>query len=62
VAALRDTSSITEAYASYNLALARFTVGRCDGLSELLDRSEEIQGHRIEIDRLRAGIEERCRE
>ncbi len=60
VAALQGTSSITEAYASYNLALARFSVGRCDGVTELLDRSEQIQGHRKEIDRLRKQVEKRC--
>jgi serine/threonine-protein kinase len=60
VAALRNTSSITEAYASYNLALARFSLGRCDGLVDLLDRSEDVQGHRVEIDRLRGEVRERC--
>ena len=60
VAALQGTSSITEAYASYNLALALLSVGRCDGVAELLDRSEQIQGHRKEIDRLRKQVEKRC--
>ena len=45
VAALHGSSSITEAYASYNLAAARFALGRCD-VVRLLDRSEQIQGHR----------------
>jgi hypothetical protein len=60
VAALRGSSSITEAYASYNLAVARFANGRCDEVAELLDRSEEIQGFRKEIDRLRKQVEKRC--
>jgi hypothetical protein len=60
VAALYGSSSITEAYASYNLAAARFALGRCDGLVGLLDRSEQIQGHRKEIDRLRKQVERRC--
>ena len=60
VATLRGTSSITEAYASYNLATARFALGRCDGVAELLDRSEQIQGERKEIDRLRKQVEKRC--
>ena len=60
VAALRGSSSITEAYASYNLAVARFASGSCDGVTELLDRSEEIQGSRKEIDRLRKQVEKRC--
>ena len=38
--------------------LARFAVGRCDGVAELLDRSEEIQGKRKEIDRLRKQVED----
>ena len=60
VAALRGSSSITEAYASYNLASARFALGRCDGVAELLDRSEEVQGDRKEIERLRKQVEKRC--
>ena len=60
VAALQGSSSITEAYASYNLAVARFASGSCDGVTELLDRSEEIQGRRKEIDRLRKQVEKRC--
>jgi hypothetical protein len=62
VAKLQGTSSITEAYASYNLAVARFANGRCDGVAHLLDRSEEIQGERVEIDRLRKQVEKRCGE
>ena len=60
VAALAGTGSTTEAYASYNLALARYSVGRCDGVAELLDRSQEIQGKRKEIDRLRKRVEKDC--
>ena len=60
VSKLRGASSITEAYASYNLAWARFSTGRCDGVTELLDRSESIQGARREIDRLRNQVEQRC--
>jgi serine/threonine-protein kinase len=60
VAALQGTGSTTEAFASYNLAWARFAFGRCDGVAELLDRSEEIQGKRKEIDRLRKQVEKDC--
>jgi hypothetical protein len=60
VAALRGSGSITEAYASYNLATARFALGRCDGVAELLDRSEQVQGERKEIDRLRKQVEKHC--
>ena len=60
VAALAGSGSTTEAFASYNLASARFAVGQCDGVAELLDRSEEIQGKRKEIDRLRKQVEKTC--
>jgi eukaryotic-like serine/threonine-protein kinase len=62
VAALAGSGSTTEAFASYNLAWARFAVGQCDGVAELLDRSEEIQGKRKEIDRLRKQVERDCGE
>jgi transcription initiation factor IIE alpha subunit len=57
---LEGTGSFTEAYASYNLAFTRFQLGRCDGVLELLDRSESIQGQRDEIDRLREEANDRC--
>ena len=61
VSRLQGSSSLAEAYASYNLAVARFGVGRCDGVVALLDRSEHVQGHRKEIDRLRKQVDRRCR-
>ena len=61
VSRLQGSSSVAEAYASYNLAVARIAVGRCDGVPELLDRSEHVQGKRKEIDRLRKEVERRCR-
>ena len=61
VSRLQGSSSLAEAYASYNLAVARFGVGRCDGVAELLDRSEQVQGERREIDRLRNDVDRRCR-
>jgi serine/threonine-protein kinase len=57
---LQGTGSLTEAFASYNLAFTRFQLGNCDGVLELLDRSETIQGHRKEIDRLRKDAEKTC--
>lgn len=57
---LQGTGSIFEAYASYNLAFTRFALGNCDGVLELLDRSESIQGRRSAIDRLRRDAERNC--
>ena len=58
--ALKGDGTLTEAYASYNLAYARFAVGRCDGVTGLLDRSQRIQGNRAEIDDLRRQWQSRC--
>ena len=60
VQALAGTGSLAEAYASYNLALARLTLGRCDGVLDLLERSEAVQGHRGEIRKLRRQAERAC--
>ena len=60
VLTLKGDGTLTEAYASYNLAYARFAVGRCDGVTGLLDRSEGIQGSRDEIDALRHQWQSRC--
>ena len=62
VADLSGDGTTAEAYASYNLATARFASGSCDDVLELLDRSEEVQGKRKEIDRLRKEAERRCEE
>jgi hypothetical protein len=58
--ALAGSGTLNEAYTEYNLAYTRFALGRCDGVLALLDRSESIQGHRSEIDRLRARAERSC--
>jgi hypothetical protein len=51
---LRGTSSIAEAYNDYNLASALAQTSGCSAeVLQLLDRSEQIQGRRKEIDRLR---------
>ncbi|MGZ4403895.1 MAG: tetratricopeptide repeat protein, partial [Gaiellaceae bacterium] len=57
---LQGTNSLDEAYADYNLAFTRLQLGNCDGVLELLDRSESIQGQRAEIDRLRQQAQEQC--
>jgi serine/threonine-protein kinase len=58
---LNGTGSTAEAYAEYNLALTRFALGSCDGVLDLLDRSQQVQGKRHEIDRLRHDAQKRCR-
>ena len=60
VSQLAGEGSLAEAYASYNLAFTRLALGSCDGVLELLDRSEEVQGERSEIDRLRREAEKQC--
>jgi hypothetical protein len=57
---LQGSGSITEAYADYNLAYTRMKLGSCDGVADLLDRSESIQGHRSEITHLRNDVRKSC--
>jgi len=60
VAGLAGTGELAEAYASYNLAFTRRALGQCDGVLELLDRSQQVQGERKEITRLRRETERSC--
>ena len=60
VAGLAGSGELAEAYASYNLAFTRLALGRCDGVVDLLDRSEQVQGKRKEISRLRKEAERSC--
>jgi hypothetical protein len=53
LAALAGSGQLYEAYAEYDLGSALVGLGRCDEALEHLDRSEEIQGHRKEIDKVR---------
>jgi len=57
---LQGTGSTAEAYADYNLAYTRLKLGNCDGVLDLLDNSESIQGHRSEIARLRHDARKTC--
>jgi serine/threonine protein kinase len=59
--ALEDTYSDDfryEAYAAYNMGKALAELGRCEQAFRYLDRSEELQGQRDEIDDARAKCEE----
>jgi serine/threonine protein kinase len=47
-----------EAYAAYNMGKALAELGRCEQALRYLDRSEELQGHRDEIDEARATCEQ----
>jgi serine/threonine protein kinase len=62
VAGLSESGETAEAYASYNLAFTRLALGRCDSVVELLDRSEQVQGERKEISRLRREARKNCGE
>jgi serine/threonine-protein kinase len=57
---LDGTGRLDEAYAKYNLAYTRFQLGNCDGVLDLLDQAEAIEGHKSAIDRLRAQAQENC--
>ena len=60
VHALYGSRTLDEAYADYNLAYTRFALGRCDGVLQLLERSEGIQGSRGAISELRDQAQRRC--
>lgn len=60
VATLSGTGGVTEAYALYNLAYTRLQLGSCDGVEDMLTRSQQIQGRRTEIDQARARAQQQC--
>ena len=53
LAVLAGSGQLYEAYAEYDLGSALVELGRCDEALEHLERSEEIQGDRKEIDKAR---------
>jgi tetratricopeptide (TPR) repeat protein len=57
---LDGTGVLDEAYAKYNLAYTRYQLGNCDGVLDLLDQAEAIEGHKSAIDRLRAQAQQNC--
>jgi hypothetical protein len=57
---LTGTGSLAEAYADYNLAYTRYELGQCTGVLALLDHSQQVQGHRTEIDSLRRDAQKAC--
>ncbi|OLD98945.1 MAG: hypothetical protein AUG91_07890 [Actinobacteria bacterium 13_1_20CM_4_69_9] len=57
---LDGTGALDEAYAKYNLAYTRYHLGNCDGVLDLLDQAEAIEGRKGPIDRLRAQAQQSC--
>jgi eukaryotic-like serine/threonine-protein kinase len=57
---LDGTGVLDEAYAKYNLAYTRYHLGNCDGVLDLLDQAEAIEGRKGPIDRLRAQAQQSC--
>ena len=54
VAKLRGSGQLYEAYAEYDLGRALAEQGKCRGAVQHLNRSEQLQGHRSEIDDARS--------
>jgi eukaryotic-like serine/threonine-protein kinase len=57
---LNGTGTLGEAYADYNLAYTRYSLGQCTDVLPLLDHSQAIQGRRTEIDALRRDARKAC--
>ena len=57
---LDGTGKLYEAFAKYNLAYTRYQLGNCDGVLDLLDQAEAIEGRKGAIDRLRAQAQQNC--
>jgi serine/threonine-protein kinase len=57
---LDGTGTLGEAYADYNLAYTRYSLGQCTDVLPLLDHSQAIQGRRKEIDALRRDARKDC--
>jgi eukaryotic-like serine/threonine-protein kinase len=57
---LDRTGKLYEAYAKYNLAYTRFQLGNCDGVLDLLDQAQAIEGRKGPIDQLRKRARKVC--
>ena len=55
---LQGSGSTDEAYAKYNLAFTRFQLGNCDGVLDLLDQAEAIEGQKAQSIAPRASAAE----
>jgi serine/threonine-protein kinase len=60
VGKLDGTGRLDEAFAKYNLAYTRYQLGNCDGVLDLLDQAEAIEGQKSAIDRLREQAQQNC--
>jgi tetratricopeptide (TPR) repeat protein len=57
---LDGTGSLGEAYAKFNLAYTRYHLGNCDGVLDLLDQAQAIEGRKAPIDSLRRQAQQSC--
>ena len=57
---LDGTGVLDEAYAKYNLAYTRYQLGNCDGVLDLLDQAQAIEGAKAPIDNLRRQAQQNC--
>ena len=61
MAALAGSGQAYEAYAEYDLGAALAQLQRCEEALPHLDRSQELQGHRKEIDEARRACKKHKR-
>jgi tRNA A-37 threonylcarbamoyl transferase component Bud32 len=59
---LNGTGALDEAYAKYNLAYTRFSLGDCTDVLALLDQAQAIEGKRKPIDNLRHQAKKGCKD
>jgi eukaryotic-like serine/threonine-protein kinase len=57
---LDGTGVLDEAYAKYNLAYTRYHLGNCNGVLDLLDQAQAIEGPKAPIDSLRRQAQQNC--